>query len=168
MPQQYVALLRAIAHVSMGPFRAGMEELGYTDVESYGMSGNLLYNAAHSDVSEHERRITAKFGTPAIVRTRAALTRVVGQIPFESDVLFLAQTPNAARRRAFLGLEFEAPQPVLRGKTVFFVHPARLPGKRSPFNFEEALGMGTARSARVVRQILVRMLGTDSRRRQSA
>lgn len=161
MPHQYVALLRAIAHVGMQSFRAGMEELGYPEVESYGMSGNLLFNAVDSDIPEHERRITAKFGTPAIVRTRVDLARVVAQIPFESDVLFLAQAPTAARRRAFLGLAFEAPQPVLRGKTVFFVHPARLPGKRSPFNFEEALGMGTARSARVVRQILGRMSGTE-------
>lgn len=90
------------------------------------------------------------------------LARVVAQIPFECDVLFLARTPTAARRQAFLGLDFEAPQPVLRGKTIFFVHPARLPGKRSPFNFEEALGMGTARSARVVRQILGRMSDEES------
>ena len=162
MPHQDVALLRAIAHVGMQTFRDGMAELGYTEVESYGMSGNLLFNAAHSDISEHERRITAKFGTPAIVRTRAELARVAAQIPYESDVLFLAQAPTAARRRAFLRLDFEAPQPVLRGKKVFFLHPARVPGRRSPFNFEEALGMGTARSTRVVRQILARMSGTDS------
>jgi uncharacterized protein (DUF1697 family) len=33
---RYVALLRAIANVSMAPFRQAMEEMGFSDVESLG------------------------------------------------------------------------------------------------------------------------------------
>lgn len=162
MPQSYVALLRAISNVSMDSFRQGMEALRYTAVASYGMSGNLFFQAERSDPAEHERRITAHFGTLAVVRTRADLARIVAHDPFSSTILFLVQTPTAARRYAFQQLDFEPPRPILYGKTVYFVHPSRLREKRSPFDFERALDVqGTARSARVVVQLLARMSEAD-------
>lgn len=158
MKQRYVALLRAIAHVSMDPFRKAMGELGFTDVESYGMSGNLLFNAQNSKLAALEERITSRFGTPAMVRTDVQLAKVIAQDPFDSAILFLTRTPTASRRRAFLGLDFDTPHPVLRGKTIYFEHPARLKGKRTSFDFERELDvLGTARSARIVRQLLARM-----------
>ena len=156
--QQYVALLRAISNVSMKSFREAMEALGFTDVESYGMSGNLLFNAPRADIVMLEEQITAQFSTRAMVRARTELSRIVAKDPFDNSILLLRRTPTASRKRAFLELDFESPHPVLRGKTVYFVHPARLNGKRASFDFERALGvLGTARSARVVRQILGRM-----------
>ena len=56
--QRYVALLRAISNVAMQPFRQAMEELGFTDVASYGMSGNLLFNVDGSDIASIERSIS--------------------------------------------------------------------------------------------------------------
>ena len=164
MKKRYVALLRAIAHMSMDSFRAAMEELGFTDVESYGMSGNLLFNAKGLNIATLEKRITDQFGTPAMVRTDTQLTRVIAQDPFDSVILFLTRAPTASRRRAFLKLDFEAPRPYLRGKTVYFEHPARLKGKRGSFDFERELNvLGTARSARVVRQLLARMSKPDKK-----
>ena len=158
MKKRYVALLRAITNVSMKSFREKMEELGFTDVESYGTSGNLLFNAKGKDTASLERHITAVFGTAAIVRTDSQLARVIAQDPFSSSILFLARSPTAAKRKKFLQLDFESPQPVVRGKTLYFVHPARLRGKRTAFDFERAFDvLGTARSARVVGQILKRM-----------
>ena len=158
MKKRYVALLRAISNVSMKPFREKMEELGFTDVESYGMSGNLLFNTKGKDLKRLERRLTAQFDTPAILRTDSQLAKVVDQDPFGSSVLFLTRSPTPAKRQAFLQLDFASPAPVIQGKTIYFVHPARLKGKRASFDFEEALGiLGTARSARVVRQILALM-----------
>jgi len=156
--QQYVALLRAISNVSMKSFREAMEALGFTGVESYGMSGNLLFNAPRADMAVLEEQITAQFSTRAMVRTRTELARIVAKDPFDNSILLLRRAPAASRKRALLELDFESPHPVLRGKTVYFVHPAQLRGKRASFDFERALGvLGTARSARVVRQILARM-----------
>lgn len=158
MKKRYVALLRAISNVSMKPFREGMQGLGLTDVESYGMSGNLLFNAKKEKVGSLEKQIATQFGTPAMVRTASQIARVIAQDPFDSDILFLTRLPTASRRRAFLELDFESPRPVIYGKTVYFVHPARLKGKRTSFDFESQLGiLGTARSARVVRGLLERM-----------
>src|SRR5688572_18398314 len=136
MHRRYVALLRAITNVGMQPFREALEELGFTDVASYGMSGNLIFTTDRSDRATLERRIAARLGAATFVRTRAELERVVGQDPFRgqpgASVMFLARPPTAARRRALLRLDFAASRPVLHGSTLFFVHPARLRGKRTP------------------------------------
>jgi uncharacterized protein (DUF1697 family) len=163
-----MALLRGITNVSMQPFRQAMEELGFTDVESYGASGNLLFSAGGSDPSTHERLIGERLGTPAFVRTRAELSRIAAQDPFRgrpgASVLFLARPVTAARRRAFDRLEFEADRPVIRGRTVYLIHPARLRGKRTSVNLERQLGLrGTIRSSRMVEKLLARMSGVRDR-----
>lgn len=159
MKKRYVALLRAITNVGMKSFREKLEELGFTDVESYGTSGNLLFNAQGRDVTSLEHRITARFDTPAIVRTDSQLSRILAQDPLDSTILFLARSPTTTKRKKFLQLDFESPQPVLHGKTIYVVHPACLRGKRTPFDFERGLDvLGTARTARVVRRILARMM----------
>lgn len=162
--QRYVALLRAISNVSMHTFRQAMEELGFTAVESVGMSGNLIFTfAENANITAYERRITARFGTLAVVRTHADLARIAAQDPFGSSLLFLARPPTAARRHALSQLDFEASRPILCGKMVYFVYPARLRGKRTPFDFERALGVqGTARSARVVQQMLMRLAEVEA------
>ncbi len=156
--RRYVALLRAITNVSMNPFREQMQDLGLQQVESLGASGNLIFSTDCANGALLAERIAARFGRPTVVLGRRGLAQIVTRDPFGADILFLVRAPTAARRRAFLQLEFEAPCPVLRGRMIFFVHPARLRGQRTPFNFERALGVqGTIRTARVVRQLLERM-----------
>jgi uncharacterized protein (DUF1697 family) len=164
MPR-YVVLLRAISNLSMAPFRRAMEDLGFADVESHGMSGNLLFTAPRSDPASLARRVAKRFGTAAFVRTGPELAQIVTDDPFRAAVMFLSHPPTAARRRALGRLDFEEPRPILKGRTLYFVYPARLRGKRGPFDFEQALGMlGTARSARVVERLHARLSETSSRR----
>jgi hypothetical protein len=162
---RYVAFLRAISNVSMEPFRRAMEDLGFADVESFGMSGNLLFNARNGRASSLEDRIAARVRTDAFVRTRLELARMLAGDPFRSAVMFLARPPSAARHRAFRRLAFSGPRPVIRGKTVSFVYPSSLRGTRAPLDFEAVLGVrGTARSFRVVARVLERMSGARSGR----
>jgi uncharacterized protein (DUF1697 family) len=158
MRRRYVVLLRAISNVGMQSFREAMTRLGLTDVESYGMSGNLLFTADDADTALLERRIAAEFGTAAFVRTRSELAKIVHQDPYSSTIVFLAHAPAPAARRAFLQLDFETPRPVLRGRTLFYVYPGTLRGKRTPLDFERVLSVqDTFRSARVVTQLLARL-----------
>ena len=135
MRRRYVVLLRAISNVGMQSFRDAMTRLGFRDVESYGMSGNLLFTADRPDTATLERRIAAEFGTAAFVRTRPELAKIVADDPYGSTIVFLAKAPTPTRRRAFLHLDFETPRPVLRGRTLFYVYPGTLRGKRTPTRF---------------------------------
>jgi uncharacterized protein (DUF1697 family) len=142
----------------MKPFRDAMEELGFTDVESYATSGNLLFGAPARDTGSLERRIAARLGTQAFVRTRAEMARVVDQDPLGAMVMFLADPPTAAKKRAFLDLDFRDPRPILRGRTIYFSFPLLLRGRRTPFDIERALDVkGTFRTARVTATLLARM-----------
>lgn len=162
MQCRYVTLLRAISNVAMQPFREAMEELGFTDVQSYGMSGNLLFNAADADTVSLEKTIAARFGTDAFVRTHAEMAQIVASDPFREEdgasMLFLAHPPDEGQQRAFMDLDFDTTPPVVQGKTVFFVWPLRLRDRRTPLDIEKTLDIpGTARSARVVARILAHM-----------
>lgn len=159
---RYVALLRAIANTPMAPFRDTMIELGFTGVESFGMSGNLIFTADHGAAGEFEPRIAARFGTDAFVRTAAAMARTAADHPFRdhsgASVLFLASAPAVARRRALQDMAFDGNRPLLRGKALHFTYPSTLAGNRTPVDFERLLGVrGTARSARIVGQLAARM-----------
>jgi hypothetical protein len=86
------------------------------------------------------------------------MARVVAQDPLGAIVMFLAHPPAAAKKRAFLELDFQEPRPIIRGRTVYFSFPLLLPGRRTPFDIERALGVkGTFRTARVAAALLARM-----------
>src|SRR6266540_1114106 len=156
--RRYVVLLRAITNVSMKPFRDAMEEMGFTDVESYATSGNLLFDARTTDARALERRIGRRFGTDAFVRTRTELARVVAQDPLDALVMFLERPPTTARKRAFLDLDVREPRPVLRGRTLYLSYPLLLRGRRTHLNVEDALEVrGTFRTSRVAATLLARM-----------
>jgi len=161
---RYVALLRAIANTPMAPFRDAMAELGFAEVESFGMSGNLIFTADGGAAGAFEPVIAARFGTDAFVRTATEMARTAADHPLRdrpgAAVLFLAAAPSAAKRRALQATPFEGGPPLLKGKALHFAYPARIAGKRGPTDFEQLLGVrGTARSARVVEQLAARMRG---------
>lgn len=165
MRRQYAALLRAISNVSMQPFRDALEDLGFADVDSYGMSGNLLFNARAGSVADLERRINERLGVVTFVRKRSELAGVVSQNPYSdsrgASVLFLKRAPRATQIRKLTQLDFNTDPPVIRRRVVFFRHPTTVRGRRTPVDFEQLLDIeGTARSARVVSAILGRMSGS--------
>jgi uncharacterized protein (DUF1697 family) len=164
---RYVALLRAIANTPMAPFRDAMTELGFAEVESLGMSGNLIFTADGGAAGEFEPRIAARFGTDAFVRTATEMARTAADHPFRdqsgASVLFLASAPSTAKRRALQHMAFDGSRPVLKGKALHFTYPSTVAGKRTPVDFERLLGVrGTARSARIVEQLAARMRGASA------
>ena len=138
-------------------------ELGYSDVETYGMSGNILFTAPQTPISTLEKRISDRFKTEVFVRTSVELAKIVANDPLGSTIIFLAKPPSLSRREKFNELEFEGRRPVLRGSTVYYRYPARLSDKKAPFDFEEFLDVrGTARSARVVKTIAEKLAERSS------
>lgn len=161
MTERYVALLRAISNVSMVPFRRAMEDLGFDDVESFGMSGNLIFTAPKTAAAELELRIGAHLDKVVMIRTAKEMRTIAAADPFPKNgaVLLLKAPPPAAARDAFSALDIVDPRPVLKGKTVYFLHPVTVAGRKAPVDLEAALGKGTMRSSNVVRRIAERMAG---------
>lgn len=152
---RYVALMRAIAHTPMAPFRAALEELGLADVESFGMSGNLIFTAPPASAATLEERIGERLGAVIIIRTARQMAAIARADPFfgrpDATVMFLKRPPAAGRRAAFLALDVPEPRPVLRGANLHFAGWVTVAGKR--VDLEKRIGTGTMRSSGIVRRL---------------
>jgi len=116
--QRYIAFLRAInvgGHtVKMEALRTHFTRLGYTDVETFIASGNVIFNAA-GDPAAHEAKIAKElerrlgYSVATFVRTSPELKAITGQRPFDAAMFdydssqlyigFLADAPSAATAR---------------------------------------------------------------------
>jgi uncharacterized protein (DUF1697 family) len=135
-----------------------MQEMGFTGVESYGMSGNLLFDTTTTHTRALEERIAERFGTDAFVRTRTEMAWVVARDPLDAIVMFLERPPTAAMKRVFAELDIRDPRPLLTGRTLYFSYPLLLRDRRTPLDIEGTLGVrGTFRTSRVVAALLARM-----------
>ena len=162
MQRKYVALLRAISNLPMLPFRAALEELAFADVVSYGMSGNLMFNATGIARATLEKKIARRLDLEVFVRTRADIARAVSSNPYAGErgaaVMFLDRAPAAARRSALAAMDVQGDPAVVRGRMVFFRYPLHLVGRRGNIDVEKVLAVrGTMRAESVVEGILARM-----------
>jgi len=158
---RYIALMRAIAHTPMAPFRAALEELGFTDVTSFGMSGNLIFTAPAASAATLEQRIGERLGAVIIIRSARQMAAIAGADPFvgrpDATVMFLKRPPLAEARSAFLALDVPEPRPVLRGANLHFAGWVTVAGKR--VDLEKRIGTGTMRSSGIVRRLAERAAG---------
>ena len=135
MPR-YVALLRAInvgGHVvKMDRLRALFEALGFTNVETFIASGNVLFDAAARDASALERCIEKHLGqalgyeVATFLRTPAELAALAALDPFGVGV---AKSPSV-----YVTFLREPPPPV---------YVARLEGFRSDQDDLKVIGRET-------------------------
>ncbi|MDB4885417.1 MAG: uncharacterized protein JWN79_855 [Gemmatimonadetes bacterium] len=113
MPR-YVALLRAInvggRVVKMDRLRQLFTELGYTDVQTFIASGNVMFDAPDRNVAALERAIEGHlraalgYDVETFVRTAAELATIASLEPFGADtdegrtvyVAFLREPPPAS------------------------------------------------------------------------
>jgi uncharacterized protein (DUF1697 family) len=125
MPR-YIAFLRAInvggRTVKMDELRRLFQELGFSGVETFIASGNVIFEADAEEPGALERRIEAHlrqalgYEVGTFIRTPAELAQIAEYRPFpEADgslyVLFLASEPDAAFRARVK--EFETPVDLL-------------------------------------------------------
>lgn len=93
--QRYVAFLRAInvgkRQVKMDRLRAIFQEAGFTDVETFIASGNVIFTAPAQDGRALERRIEGVlkdalgFEVETFLRTPAELDAIAGYRPFGDE-----------------------------------------------------------------------------------
>lgn len=164
MPQ-LIALLRAVnvggtAKLSMADLRKLAEGLGFTDVQTYIQSGNLVFRsraAAAGAKLNLEAALAKKLGKPCavIVRSHEELQATEAANPFPDAesakvlVLFLDSAPDKkvlASVKAPGGEEFAAGQ-----REVYFYFPNGMGQSKLKIPFAEA---GTGRNLNTVRALL--------------
>lgn len=124
MPK-YIAFLRAInvgGHVvKMAQLKTLFEELGFSNVETFIASGNVIFDTAAKNISSLERKIekhlNEKLGyeVATFIRTPAELLKLVEHKPFSDEDLneeghtvfvgFLPEEPGEEVVTALLGLQ---------------------------------------------------------------
>jgi uncharacterized protein (DUF1697 family) len=121
---RYVALLRAInvgGHtVKMDVLRKHFSRMGFTNVETFIASGNVIFDAKDEEPSALEERIayelenTLGYAVATFLRTPAELAAIVRHRPFAPDVIdpeehalyvgFLRQKPGVDTARKVVAL----------------------------------------------------------------
>lgn len=172
---KYIALLRGInvggkSIIKMADLRKMMEAMGFTDVETYIQSGNVLFTSTKSDPEQLALQIAKKItaslrkAVTVFVMTPAELKRAAAHNPFDlkrlgknlrSHLMFLSGEPDAAHRNALMATKGEEYSFSVHGKVLYFAYPSELEGRRRTINFEKMLGVsGTARNWKVVNKLI--------------
>jgi uncharacterized protein (DUF1697 family) len=140
MPR-YIALLRAInvgGHVvKMDRLRALFEALGFSEVETFIASGNILFNSSSRSGPALERKIekhlraSLGYEVATFVRTLAEMQQVAGHEPFSAAVTsvpyhaiyvsFLRDPPSAAARRAVAALRSTTDDFHIHGRELYWL-----------------------------------------------
>lgn len=171
---RYAAFLRAINAggriITMDVLRAIVASLGFTNVQTFIQSGNVIFETDETDVARLEERLESAlteflaFLVPAYVRTMPELRALAASWPFpsipESDdvtlyVAFLPITPPLERQQKLLALASEVNLFHIERNHVFWLRQRSLEEK--PFSaarIEKALAMEiTVRNISTIRRM---------------
>ena len=175
MPK-FIAFLRAInvgGHVvKMEQLRQLFEEAGFTNVETFIASGNVIFDAKSEDTNALQRRIEKHlhqalgYEVATLVRTLAELDQVANHRPFaESEmnrpgntlyVGFIADNPAKAVSQKVEALATEVDDLKVTGREIYWLlHTSFSDSKLSGAILERTLGTKvTIRNINTVRRIL--------------
>ena len=116
---RYIALLRGVNvgagnRIRMEDLRRLFEENGFSGVETFIQSGNVLFSSdlAESETSEAIVRLLlegAQIKTTVVLRSFAELRSLVSACPFSAEEIDLAQRENAEGESFYVALLPQAP-----------------------------------------------------------
>jgi uncharacterized protein (DUF1697 family) len=173
MPK-YVALLRAInvgGHtVKMDHLRSLFEANGFSNVETFIASGNVIFDSRSKDTAALERKIekhlqtTLGYEVKTFVRTIPELAAVASYKPFSESELsahalyvgFVASSPDTPSRQKLLSCISEIDDLHIDGREVYWLCRAKMmtDSKFSAALTEKILGMrATFRNATTIRKL---------------
>jgi len=173
MPK-YIAFLRAInvgGHtVKMDYLRTLFEALGFTNVETFIASGNVIFDSPSRSSKALEKKIEASleltlgYAVATFIRSKSELAEIASYKPFsDADVNaahslyvgFLAATPSDAAKQKLLGLDLKSDRFQLNGREIYWL--ARTSFSDSEFSgarLEKTLGLpGTLRNITTVKKL---------------
>ena len=168
---RYVAFLRAVnvggRVVKMDKLRRVFESLGYTDVQTFIASGNVVFDSSVKSAPALERQIEAAllealgFPVTTFVRSLSEVADAAGHQPFKDAagatlyVAFVRDAPSkdAARRLHALANDYNEYR--VRGREVFWLMRASyIEASKTAADIEKTLGMpATVRNSTTVRRM---------------
>ena len=169
---RYVAFLRAVnlgGHrlVKMDRLRSVFESLGYTGVQTFIASGNVVFESSVKSAADLERALEAAllraFGFPVatFVRSIAELAKVAKHEPFPSldggnasvYVAFVRAKPDKASERKLMSFANEIDDFRVHGREVYWLRRGGFGAAKAP-PLEKTLGMdATVRNTTTVRKM---------------
>jgi uncharacterized protein (DUF1697 family) len=171
----YAAFMRGL---NLGKRNVKMDELkklfvkcGFTDVESFIASGNIVFASASKDRAAMEKTIEAaiakKYGweSETFVRDFGELAKIGKAMPFKGIVDaptylvgFLKEPLSAANKKAFMGLAAKEDQFAVTGSEVWWHSTtSQADSKFNANTFDKALGAtSTWRNLRTIRRMVDR------------
>jgi uncharacterized protein (DUF1697 family) len=173
-PKRYIAFLRAVnvggRVVKMDALRRNFEALGFSNVETFIASGNVIFEAAERDAPALEARIAKElkgelgYEVAVFLRTDAELAVLVKYQPFDKlaveraaafNVAFLAVPPGDAAKKRLTALKTEIDDFRVHACEVYWL--CRKKQSESTFSnaaLENAVGMkSTLRGMNTVRKL---------------
>lgn len=178
---RYFAFLRAInvgGHlVKMERLRQLFEALGFSNVETFIASGNVIFESTSKNVRTLEAKIETKlrdalgYEVATFIRTEAELIEIVNQEPFSQsqlaaaqslNVVFLGEALNEESRLALMALRTEIDDLHLRGREIYWLcRKKQSESTLSNTVFHKALGMpSTIRGVNTVQRMIAKYTGS--------
>jgi uncharacterized protein (DUF1697 family) len=171
----YAAFMRGLnlgkRNVKMDDLRKIFVKAGFTNVESFIASGNIVFESPSKDTAALEKKIEGAieraygYASETFIRDFGALAKIGKAMPFKGIhdaptyvVGFLRDPLDAARKKAFLGLAAKEDQFATIGREVYW-HSTIGQGesKFSANVFDKTLGIrSTWRNLRTVRRMVER------------
>jgi uncharacterized protein (DUF1697 family) len=177
---KYAVFLRAVnvgGHnkVPMPKLREALTDAGYTDVETYVQSGNVVIDAGRTSAAKVESQVREVLrkefdvDTDVMVRTHAGLAAVVKKNPFADKVddtkavhvNFLAKAAPAAAKKAFAPDAFDPERFEFGDHCIYFYYPnGQGRSKMAAAPWGKKVGVaGTSRNWRTVLAMLDLLAG---------
>jgi uncharacterized protein (DUF1697 family) len=172
---RYIAFMRALnvgGHtVKMDHLRSLFEALGFTGVESFIASGNIIFESPSTDTAGLEERIerhlkaSLGYEVPTFLRTSAQVAAAAEYRPFAAAdplpeghtlmVVFLKGEPTSEEREKVAALRTEGDDFHVHGRELYWWRHGRLSDSLvKPGRMEKALRTpGTARNVTTVRRL---------------
>lgn len=175
---RYVAFLRAInvggRRVKMAHLRKLFEALGFSDVETFIASGNVIFDSPAEDTRKLEQRIEGHlreslgYEVASFVRSASELRNISRHQPFDpSDpnaecaslyIAFLQTPPSAGTEQKLMAFRSEVDDFRIHGREVYWLCRKKM--SESSFSgalLEKVLGMpATMRNATTVKRLVAK------------
>jgi uncharacterized protein (DUF1697 family) len=180
---QYVAFLGGLNvgghRVKMDELRRRFEALGFTSVNTFLASGNVIFASDVNNVEDIERQIEKGlaaglgYGVPTFVRSAEEVRAVAAYVPFAEELLnasagrlqvsLFRQAPDAHIHEQVLGLATDADRLAIAQRELFWLPSGRMSDSELDLvAIFKLLGPATMRTMNTVTRITARCLPATS------